>query len=151
MVTRSIAFGLLAGGGMFGWTVLEYALGWHTTRADIGAFTGFVAILFPIATIILAIRGERRDRDGAIAFGRAFAQGMGVAAIFSLGAAIGIWLYLVAINPDFLTSAAGAGQTAAGQAVLVLLSTLGLGAVVALIGAALMRRRPADGEKAMRA
>lgn len=147
MVLRSIAAGLLAGAGMFGWTILEYALGWHTTRADIGAYTGFVGIAFPIAAIMLAIRAERRDRGGAIAFGPAFAQGIGVALIFSLGAAIGIWLYLTTIHPGFLTSAAGAGQTAAGQALLVLLSSFGLGAVVALVCAALMRRRPLPAEE----
>jgi hypothetical protein len=140
MIKRALIYGLAAAGGVFLWMMLEYALGFHTARAEIGRYTGFLALIFPVAAIAFGVRAARRARGGAIGFGEAFGEGIAIAATFSLLGAISVWLYFSAINPGFLASPAAGGATLGGQVALSLVSGLFLGGLVSLVAALLLRR-----------
>lgn len=151
MIKRALVYGVAAALGVFLWTMLEFALGFHTSRAEVGRYTGFVALIFPVAAVAAAILSARRDKSGVISFGEGFSQGLGVAAIFSLLGAVSVWLYFTAINPGFLDTPAAGDATLAGQMVLTLVSGLVVGALVSLLTAAFVRRSaPADSKPAIR-
>jgi hypothetical protein len=96
--------GLLSGGGAMAWTLFEFTMGWHNEQLDVGATTGFVAIIFPVIAIVWALRRARRAQGGVITWHSALATGLSVSAI---NAAIGLAFfaaYYTLINPEFLTA-----------------------------------------------
>lgn len=141
MVMRAFVYGLAAAAGVSAWTMIEYLLGFHTVHAEVGRYSGFVGLLFPIAAIVLGIAAARRARGGLIGFGEAFAQGAAISVVSSALGAVSIWLYLTVINPGFLASPAGQGATLSGQIMAVLGGGLLFGGLVSLAAAAAMRRR----------
>lgn len=140
MITRALVYGLAAAAGVFAWTMLEYLLGFHTSRAEIGRYSGFVGLIFPIIAILLGIAAARRARGGRIGFGEAFVQGAAISVVISALGAVSIWLYLTLINPGFLASPAGQSETLSGQVIAVLGGGLLFGGLVSLAAAAAMRR-----------
>jgi len=96
--------GLLSGGGAMAWTLFEFAMGWHNQHIDVGAKTGFVAIIFPVIAIVWALRRSRQAAGGQLTWRSALATGLGVSAI---SAAIGLAFfaaYYTIINPDFVAA-----------------------------------------------
>lgn len=143
MIRRALLFGALAAGGAFAWTLIEFLLGWHTVRADVGRWTGFAGLVFPVAAIVLALRSSRAAHGGRLPFGRGLAEGTAVSAVAGvLGAAL-FWVYYARVNPGFLEDARARGEPVSleGQLALVLASSLVLGALVSLVVTAVLRRR----------
>lgn len=143
MTKRALIYGIAAAAGVALWSMIEYWLGFHTTRADVGRYTGFIGTIFPLLGIVLAIRAARTAHGGALSFGDGFRQGLGVTLVVALLGAVTIWLYFTVVNPGFLASAAAQGTpgTAGGQALLVLVSSLVMGLIISAIAAAALRRR----------
>ena len=73
--------GLLSGGGAMAWTLFEFAMGWHNEHLDVGAKTGFVAVIFPVVAVGWALRRARQAGDGQLRWRSALAIGLGVSAI----------------------------------------------------------------------
>lgn len=142
MIKHALMYGAAAAIAIALWSMIEYWLGFHTTNAEVGRYSGFVGMIFPILAIIGAIRAERQARGGQIGFGHAFGQGMAVSAVIALLSAGFIGFYFSAINPAFLTSQAnqGAPATIGGQMMLVAGMSLAFGAVISLIAAAVLRK-----------
>ncbi|WP_298189016.1 DUF4199 domain-containing protein [Novosphingobium sp.] len=134
--------GLLSGGGAMAWTMFEFAMGWHNEQLDVGAKTGFVAIIFPVIAIVWALRKARQAAGGVISWGSALATGLAVSAI---SAAIGLTFfaaYYTLINPKFLMAmqARGAPIDVASQLVAVVLGSFVVGMVITAITTIVMRR-----------
>ena len=142
MLKRALLWGTVAAAGGAAWTLIEYGLGFHTERAEVGRYTGFIAIVFPIVAIVAALRVARAEA-GTLSFGRGFREGMAVTLVFALLGALFFAVYFSAINPAFLERAAaeGAPSTIGGQIALLFVSSLIGGIIISLIAALVMRRR----------
>lgn len=136
-ISRALGYGALAAAGGALWTLLEYALGWHTTRADVGRWTGFVGLVFPIVAIVLALRAARRDAGGSLPFRRGLAVAATVSVVLgALGAAF-FYAYHAWLDP---ASGNGAGGgSAAAHALSAGAAALAVGLVVGAVAAVAMR------------
>ena len=146
MRQRALMFGLLAAGGAAAWTLIEYALGFHTTRLDVGRYTGFVGLVFPIVAIVLALRAARRARGG-LSFAQGLVEGLAVTAVFAVLGTVFLWLYYKGVNPGFFADMARRGEpvTLAGQLAVAAVSSLVMGLLISAVAAALLRRPPQAG------
>lgn len=101
-----IKYGLINGAGVGLWIALEYLLGFHTTRAGIGAYTGFLSNLIPLTVLFLLLRTKR----AAVYDGRlSLAAGIGSGVYASFIAALIVYSFLAAythfINPGWIDQA----------------------------------------------
>ena len=142
---RAILFGSAAAGGAAAWTLLEYLLGFHTSRMEVGRYTGFVGIIFPILAITGAIRAARRACEGRLGFTQGMLVGAAVTLVLSLLGALFFSIYFSAINPAFLAanSALGSERSAAGQVSMAFFASLISGMIISAAVAAVMRRETA--------
>jgi hypothetical protein len=132
------------------------------------AINGIVSIALYIVLLVLAIRAHRTELGGHISFGRAFIVGLVVAVVMGILGAIFNYVYMTMIEPDFATimidemeqmyenmgmsdeqiSAAmdqAAGSFEAGTMVRNgILGSLGMGGVISLILAAIMKKNPPE-------
>lgn len=101
-----IKWGLISGTGVCLWILLEYWLGFHTTRPEIGAYTGFLSNLIPLTTLYLLLRGKRAEvYDGRLGLGTGIFAGM----FSSFVAGMLVYSFLTAythfINPTWIDQA----------------------------------------------
>ncbi len=101
-----LKYGLITGLAVCLWTALQYALGFHTTRPELGAFTGFLSNLIPLVTLFLLLRRKRAGvYDGRLSL----AAGIGAGLYASFIAALIVYSFLVSythfINPLWIEHA----------------------------------------------
>src|SRR5712692_6702618 len=98
-----LKFGLINSAGICLWVLFEYALGFHTTKMNIGQYTGYLANIIPITMLFLAIK-ERRDKinGGTLTFGQGMKTGIIISLITALITTIFMYIYYTAINPRFI-------------------------------------------------
>lgn len=101
-----LKYGLISGTGVCLWIALEYALGFHTTRPNIGAITGFFSNLVPLVTLFLLLRAKRDAiYDGHLSL----AAGIGSGLLASFTASLLVYTCLTAysqfINPTWIDHA----------------------------------------------
>ncbi|OGG40950.1 hypothetical protein A2118_01690 [Candidatus Kaiserbacteria bacterium GWA2_50_9] len=98
-----VKYGLCIGIGIVAWILLEFALGFHTTRLAIGQFTGYAAVIIPITFLY---QGMREKRDTELAGQMKFGQGVRAGFLMSLVAApiVGLFFYVFVkfLNPHWL-------------------------------------------------
>ncbi len=100
-----IRTGILLGVGLFLWLLLEFFLGFHTTRIDYHPFFTWLSIVIPIAGIYWSMKSKRdRDFEGTISFVQALKSGFLVTSIMSLISPIMVFVYVSAINPLFFST-----------------------------------------------
>ncbi len=100
-----IRTGILLSVGLFLWLMLEFFLGFHTTRIDYHPFITWLSIVIPIAGIYWSMK-VKRDRvyAGKITFIQALKSGLVVTAIMSLLGPIMVFVYVSVINPLFFST-----------------------------------------------
>lgn len=139
---RALFYGLMAAAGSAAWMLLEFVLGLHTTRAEVGRFTGFGGMVFPIAAIVLVLRDARRARGHL-----GFVSGLRIGAMTGLSYAIitgaAVWWYFAWVNPGFQVDGRSVDVTS--QVTLAVVAGLVVCLAVTLISLALMRRPRAVG------
>ena len=138
MMNRALLYGSLSAAAVAAWTLLELALGFHGSRAEIGRWTGFISIVFPIAAVVLALRSARRARSG-LSWSVGMKEGVSVSIVSSVLGAAFFWLYFTVINPNF--RAGGGAPDPAAETLIVLASGLVLGLVVSAVAVLLLRSR----------
>ncbi|MEK7584724.1 MAG: DUF4199 domain-containing protein [Patescibacteria group bacterium] len=98
-----VKYGLFIGIGLVVWILLEFALGFHTTRLELGQYTGYAAVIIPI---VLLYQGIKEKRDTELAGSMKFGQGVRAGFLMSLVAApiIGFFFYVFIefLNPRWL-------------------------------------------------
>ena len=99
-------YGLISGTGVCLWIALEYWLGFHTSRPEIGAYTGLLSNLIPLVALFLLLRAKRAMiYDGRLSLGAGIGSGM----LASFVAALLVYSFLVAyshyINPTWIEQA----------------------------------------------
>lgn len=139
MIRRAITYGLLATGGVAAWTILEFALGWHESRADVGRYTAWLALLPPIVAIVFGLRAARRERADGLSFGAGMAEGTGMSLVFAVAVTIFYYLYFSAINPGY--NDAGAPVDPFRTAKAALGASMATGLLITVIAAAIFRTR----------
>lgn len=138
MMYRALLYGSLSAAAVAAWTLLELALGFHGSRAEIGRWTGFISIAFPIAAVVLALRSARRARSG-LSWSAGMKEGVSVSFVSSVLGAAFCWLYFTVINPNF--RAGGVAPDPVAETLIVLTSGLVLGLVVSAVATLLLRSR----------
>jgi Protein of unknown function (DUF4199)/GyrI-like small molecule binding domain len=96
--------GLFAGAGAALWTMFEFAMGWHNEHWETGAMAGFIAIIFPIAAIIWALRATKSSSGGQLTMKQSLMTGLSISAISAAIGAVFFYAYYTAINPAFIAA-----------------------------------------------
>ncbi|MEK7650203.1 MAG: DUF4199 domain-containing protein [Patescibacteria group bacterium] len=98
-----LKFGLLTGALVCLYVLGEFLLGFHTTRLDIGAYSGYGASVIPFVVYFFALRRWKLDRGGGFLTMR---QGVRSGLLMSMIAATVLAGFMLAynafINPSFL-------------------------------------------------
>lgn len=137
MIRRALTYGLLGAAGVATWTMLEYALGWHESRADVGRYTAWFALLAPVIAIALGVRAAGRQRAEGMSFGAGMAEGTAVTLVFSIAVTIFYYLYFSIINPGY--NDAGATVDPARTAKAALGTSIATGILITIACAAIFR------------
>lgn len=118
----------------FVWSMVEFWLGWHTTHYEVGKYTGFVSLVFPIWLLWRSLKAGR-PAAGRLGFGRGTTMALVFGAVSSAAAIPFFVLYYKVINPAFKPQpdAVGYALVAVAGVVMVL--------VIGLIETALLRRK----------
>jgi hypothetical protein len=173
-VKTEIKYGIGAGLGVCGWVLLQFLLGFHTTRLEYGRWTNQLSLFILIGCWFFMLRTKRdRDFSGSLTFGQGFKAGL-VASVLAAVIITGFsLLYNHVINPGWMQRAmdweisrlraAGApaseiaGQTAAfqsfstvgSQVINGIVGTVLMGMIIAVIITMMLRRPPAAGSGTM--
>jgi hypothetical protein len=104
-VKPELKYGLLGGAGVCGWILVEYALGFHTTRLAIGEYSGYFSSLVPALALWLLLRERQREWGPFFNLYRGLRSG----AVASLLTGVVVYCFLVVynlvINPGWLEHA----------------------------------------------
>lgn len=139
MLRRVLIHGLLAAAGVAAWTMIEFTLGWHDSRADIGRYTGFIGLLAPIAAISLALLAARRARGGTLGLREGMAEGSAITAIFAVVAALFYWVYYTRINPGYNDGGTPVDPIATAKGVFG--GSIAAGLLITAVATVVLRRR----------
>jgi Protein of unknown function (DUF4199) len=97
----ALKYGVAFGLATCAWTLVEYALGFHTTRIAAGHATEYLALVLPLTFIVLAGVAERRNL-GIIGVGRALAIAFVVMLVGDAITTPFLWAYHHYILPDWM-------------------------------------------------
>jgi len=95
-------YGVLCALAMSLWTLLEYALGFHTTSPEIGQYSGFVTILFPIIFIYVAMDEYQSTTHMPLRFLDGINIGFRIALYSAILFTIFLLIYSTYINPHWI-------------------------------------------------
>lgn len=102
-LNHAAKYGGIAGvaGGL--WMIVDYALGFQTDKVHIGKWTSIIAMVVPIAAVILGMMHWRNKAlGGRIRFVQAFGMALAIGLIFSGCMAGAAWLQASKFAPDLL-------------------------------------------------
>jgi hypothetical protein len=105
-VKPEFKYGLINGAGVCLWIALEYLLGFHSTRPEMGAYTGLLSNLVPLTVLFLLLRKKRAALyDGRLSLGAGIWSGI----VASFVASLVVYSFLVSythfVNPMWVDHA----------------------------------------------
>ncbi|MEO6830619.1 MAG: DUF4199 domain-containing protein [Chitinophagaceae bacterium] len=86
------------------WTLTEHALGFNTTRHDIGQYTRQVPAFIFYGSIVLAIWQLRKSQQNSLRYGQGILLGLNLTMIYASLLTIWYALYAEVINKQFQSS-----------------------------------------------
>jgi hypothetical protein len=98
---KSALTGLLVGLASGLWMWMEYAVGLHTSHADLGRYTGFISVTFPLLGLYVALRAVR-NRSGRLDARTSVRHVATVSASATAAMALLAWGYAAWLNPAWL-------------------------------------------------
>ncbi len=100
-----IRSGVAIGVAGFLWLLLEFFLGFHTTRIDYQPFITWLSIVIPIVGIYWAMKAKRdRYYAGRISFIQALKTGLIITVVMSIVSPLLSFMYVSVINPLYLST-----------------------------------------------
>lgn len=100
-----IRAGIVLGVSIFLWLLLEFFLGFHTTRIDYHPFFLWLIFTLPFLGIYWTMRSTRNNKyAGEISFIQALKSGLMVTLVMSILSPIMVLLYVNVMNPLFLST-----------------------------------------------
>ncbi len=101
-MTTEIKFGIITGFSIILYVLLEYYLGFHSTRIAVAEYADYLVFLIPIAPLFFAMNHKRKSApEGQVPFNRSVATGLTISVISTVIATTFIIFYLKRINPQF--------------------------------------------------
>jgi hypothetical protein len=97
-----IFYGMVCGAGMCCWVLFEYALGFHTTSLEIGQYSGYVAMIFPVVVIFVAMREHQSAVGVILPAVDGISIGFRIALFSALLLSLFFYIYNTYINPDWI-------------------------------------------------
>jgi len=98
-----VKFGALTGALVSLYVLGEFLLGFHTTRLDIGAYSGYGASLIPFVVYFFALKSWRLERGGGfLTMRQGIRSGLLMGMITAIILASFMLIYTLFINPSFL-------------------------------------------------
>lgn len=102
MLKTEIKYGIITGGGICLWILMEFLLGFHTEKMYIGEYTTYFVVLIPFFTLYLGIK-EKRDKrnNGNISVFNGIRTGLMISLIATVIIALFLIIYLNYLNPNY--------------------------------------------------
>jgi len=100
-----LKYGLIIGIGVSLWVLIEFALGFHTTRLDIGQYSGYLAIIIPIIALYFGLLDKKKELKKKFTFGEGVKSGFLMSVFAGLLLVLFFLLYALAINPAWVDNA----------------------------------------------
>lgn len=101
-----LKYGLIAGAGVCLWIMGEFLLDFHTTRLEIGAYSGFFSALIPLTALFFMLRRQRDSApDGRLTLWPGVKSGLQAAFISGVIVYGFMLAYNQFINPGWLDHA----------------------------------------------
>lgn len=102
MLKTEIKFGIITGAGICLWILLEFLLGFHTIKMDIGECTTYFVVLVPLFTLYLGIKEKRDKRNkGQISINHGIKTGLMISLIATVIIASFLIIYFNYLNPEY--------------------------------------------------
>lgn len=103
MIKTDLKFGIITGITVCAWILIEFFLGFHTTRLSVGEYSSYFAIVIPLVTLYMGIK-EKRDRyyKGKITVSAGIRTGLMITLVSAIITTIFLVIYYNYINPDFI-------------------------------------------------
>ena len=102
MFKYEIKYGILTGAGICFWILLEFLLGFHSDKMNMGEYSLYFVVIIPLITIYRGIK-EKRDSifNGAISLNGGIKTGLMISLIAAVITAVFIIVYFNFIDPGF--------------------------------------------------
>ena len=101
-MTTATRYGLLTGVALSSYTLLEFALGFHTTSPEIGQVSGYFSLLLPFVFIITALWNHQNITRRPLPWRDGIDTGFRIALISGVLFTAFMALYLAKINPQWI-------------------------------------------------
>ena len=163
-INPGLFYGILCGLSMSAWVLMEFALGFHTTSIEIGQYSGYFSIVFPIIYIYLALHSRQAQHNNTLTAIEGINTGFRLSFFCAIVLTLFFYLYNAYINPDWINAtiewqrkrliASGAtddeigrfmeqNQTqngSFGQTIMGFISVVGIGVLITLIEVPIIRK-----------
>ncbi len=96
-----LRYGLIIGLGVSLWVLVEFLLGFHTTRMEIGEFTGYLSVIIPILSLYSGLFAKRME-NLFITYWQLVKAGMMMVIIGALIISLFMGLYNSVIHPGWV-------------------------------------------------
>ena len=96
-IKPEIKYGLFMGLGVCLWILLEFILGFHTTRMNIGRWSGYFSVIIPIVCLYFGIQETKAET-----YWQKVKAGIVMVSIASVIIALFFVVYNLFINPDWI-------------------------------------------------
>ncbi len=163
-------FAIALAGAIF--TLILYALGFHTEKLDMGQHIGWIGLVFPVIGIAWALKEKKQEaiQDGqTLSYGKSFQHAFLIAVFWSIGSSIFAAFYYGWVNTEMVDYVIAQQQiqleerdvpqdqwervanftrtvfSPGAQAAIAAIAGLILGTIISLVTAAFYRYQPSPG------
>jgi hypothetical protein len=98
----AVKWGVILGVAVIVWTLVIHALGFYTTRMDLGQKADVASLVLPVAAIVLALLERRRTLARPLTVKESLATGVVVGLVSAPITATFFWVYHHYVNPEWL-------------------------------------------------
>jgi hypothetical protein len=100
-----IKYGIITGLLICLWVMIEYFLGFHTTKFETGKYSGYFATIVPIITIYLLLKNKREFYNNTLTLKQGLRAGTLMSLITAIITTVFFLIYNHYINPGWMQQA----------------------------------------------